>query len=297
MAFPTIPTVAGGRVLFSTEADTTTGRTFPNLSSLTKSAGDLLLAIIYCYQTGGSSGTAFSSWGAGFSEFADLSTIGQDGFGCAYKISDGTEAGTFNVTQATPSGHAAMMLLCIPGAALSAPEVGAIVRGTSTAANPASLSPSWGAADTLWIAVAGAGETGTGGTFTGLGASPTNYSGDVLSGISADAVGGSQIGAGFRQLNAASEDAATWTLDTSNAKNAAIVIAVRPGPATAFVTASDTALSMSDSLARTATHPRAVSDTAAAMSDSINATKILATPGLPRLSSRRRAAHRFMTIR
>jgi hypothetical protein len=232
MAFPDIPTVGAGRLLFSTEADTTTGRTFPDLSSLTKNAGDLLLAFIYVYQSGGASNAFFSSWGASFTELFDLGSLGQHGMGGAYKWSTGAETGTFNVTQATPSGHAAMCLMSIPGAhASTVPEQTALAAGTSSAANPAALSPSWGAEDTLWIALAGAGETGTGGTFDGITAAPTNYANLGVSSISADAVGGAQIGASFRQLNTASEDVGTYTLDVSNAKNTAVVVAVRPAPA------------------------------------------------------------------
>lgn len=232
MAFPDIPTVGAGRVLTAVQANTTAARTFPNLSSLTKNAGDLLLAFVAAYQSS-TLAASFSSWGASFTEFFD--TAGGSStilLGGAYKVSDGTETGTFTVTQNTTiTGHAAMLLMSIPNAHRTVPpEAGTVVFGTTSAANPASLSPSWGTDDTLWISLAGIGETSTGGTFTGLATSPTNYSGDVLSSISADAVGGVQIGVGFRQLNTASEDIGTWSLDTSNARNAAVAIAVRSQP-------------------------------------------------------------------
>lgn len=232
MAFPDIPTVGAGRVLTAIQANTTAARTFPNLSSLTKNAGELLIAIVAGYQTTAASGAAWGTWGASFTEFIDQAVASNMTIGAAYKFSSGSETGTFTVTQAaTITGHAAMILMSIPGAHPSTPpEATAIASGTTTAADPASLSPSWGSDDTLWISVGAAGETGTGGTFTGLGASPTNYSGDVESSISADAVGGTQIGVGFRQLTGASENAAGWTLDTSNARNASLVIAVRPAP-------------------------------------------------------------------
>ena len=69
MAFPTIPTAGAGRVLVANQADTSATRTFPSLTGLTKSAGDLLIAIIYC--TSQSLVCRLFSWGGGFTEFAD----------------------------------------------------------------------------------------------------------------------------------------------------------------------------------------------------------------------------------
>ena len=230
MAFPTIPTAAAGRVLTNVQADTTATRTFPNLSSLTKVSGDLLLAIIVAYQSSVTN-TAFSSWGAGFTEFFDSSTSTTMALGGAYKWSDGTEAGTFSVTQAaTITGHAAMILLAIPGAhASTVPEANGRADGTSAAADPASFNPAgWDTEDTLWLAIGGSGETSTTGSFTGIAGPPANYGDGVQTGISADVVGGVEGAVAFRQLNAASEDVGTRSVDVSNARNAAIVVAVRP---------------------------------------------------------------------
>lgn len=231
MAFPTIPTVAAGRVLTGVQADTTATRTFPSLSGLTKNSGDLLIAIVVAYQ-GSLTSNIWSSWGGGFTEVKDIGVATQHNVGIAYKWSTGSETGTFSATQAaTITGHAAFILLSIPGAhATTPPEVSAaLATGTSAAADPAALDPAgWAAEDTLWIAVRGSGETSTTGSFTGLGAAPTNYTDSAQTGISADAVGGVEAGTSFRQLNASSEDVPAGTTDTSNARNMAIVIAVRP---------------------------------------------------------------------
>jgi hypothetical protein len=158
--------------------------------------------------------------------------------GMAYKWSTGSETGTIAVTQAaTVTGDAVMFILSIPGAhATTPPEHTAIANGTSSAANPAALVPSWGADDTLWIALGGCGETSTTGSFTGIGSTaPTNYSNLVGTGISQDAVGGCDAAVAFRQNNTASEDVATFSaFDTSQARNSAIVIAVRPLPKSEF---------------------------------------------------------------
>lgn len=231
MAFPTIPTVAGGRLLTTVQANTTATRTFPNLSSLTKNAGDLLIAIVVGYQSSLTSGI-FGTWGAGFTEIRDIGVASQHCVGVAYKISDGTETGTFTVTQAgTVTGHAAMILMSIPGAhASTAPEVSAaLATGTAAAANPAALDPAgWAAEDTLWIAVGASGETSTTGSYTGIASAPANYTDYADTGISGDVVGGVEAAVAFRQLNGASEDVGTFSVDTSNARNAALVIAVRP---------------------------------------------------------------------
>lgn len=230
MTFPTIPTVAAGRVLTTFQANTTSPRTFPNLSSLTKNSGDLLIAIIAVYQS--TTVPCFSSWGGSFTEFVDAGTASTISIGAAYKWSTGSETGTFTVAQATTiTGHASMILMSIPGAhATTPPEGGSYASGTG-AANPAAFNPSgWDVEDTLWIAVGANGETATTGSWTGLATSPTNFSGDVLTTLSGDAVGTMHAGVGFRQNAVASEDVGAWSGDTSNARDAAIVIAVRPAP-------------------------------------------------------------------
>lgn len=235
MAFPTIPTVAAGRVLFTNQADTSGTRTFPNLSSLTKNAGDLLIAIIITYQS--STNPQFSSWGGGFTEFSDQGSSSTLGIGIAYKWSTGSETGTFNVTQAaTITGHASMCLLSIPGAhASTPPEAGTKADGTTGAADPGSFDPAgWAAEDTLWIAVAGSGMTSGTSTWTATGTTaPANYANRADSNTTDNStVGQTEIAVAFRQLNASSEDVGTAGVDTSNARNSALVIAVRPAAAT-----------------------------------------------------------------
>lgn len=235
MAFPTIPTVAAGRVLTAVQADTVATRTFPSLSSLTKNSGDRLIAICIAYQSSAAAGAVFSGWGGGFTEIADLGgTTANMSIGVAEKVSTGSETGTFSVTQAaTITGHAVMILMSIAGAhATTASEVSAIVNGTAAAADPAAFDPAgWAAEDTLWIAVGASGETSLTGSFTGVAAAPTNYTSLAQTGISADVIGGADGAVAFRQLNAASEDVGAFSVDVSNARNSAAVIAVRPAPA------------------------------------------------------------------
>lgn len=228
MTTPTIPTVAGGRVLTAVQADTTGARTFPSLSGLTKNSGDLLIAICIAYQSTAAGG--FSAWGAGFTEFKDLGSTTNTVIGMAYKWSTGLETGTFTVTEgATITGHAVMILLSIPAAHLtSPPEAAALAVGTTAFSASPALTPSWGAEDTLWIAIGSDAETATTGSFDGLTAGPSAWTDVALTGISADVVGGIQGGVAFHGENIASLAAPAWTGDVSQARNAATVLGIRP---------------------------------------------------------------------
>jgi hypothetical protein len=236
VAFPTIPT--GGRVL-TTNIDGTGTRTFPDLSGLTKNSGDLIIALIAAYQSsagaGVPGGTVFSAWGASLTEFCDQMTTNTStmAIGAAYKWSDGVETGTFTVDQAaTITGGASLVLLSIPGTHLSTPpEAGNVADGTGAAADPGSFDPAgWASEDNLWISVVCSGMTNAGGAWTATGtAAPTNYTDRIDSNRADDStVGRVEIAVAFRQLAAASEDVGTAGVDVSNARNSALVIAVRP---------------------------------------------------------------------
>jgi hypothetical protein len=231
MAFPTTPTTGASRLLTTNQLDSSSTRTFPSLTSLTKNSGDLLIAIVYAYQTTTAGGSIWGSWGGSLTEFVDIGGSTNGTFGAAYKWSTGSETGTFTAAQAgTITGDASMILMSIPGAhATSPPEATAIASGTAAAADPASLSPSWGADDTLWIAVHGNGMTNISGAWTGITAAPTNYTDFVETGAAdTSTIGDCEAAVAFRPLNASSEDVGGFTTDLSNARNHAFVIAVRP---------------------------------------------------------------------
>lgn len=237
MAFPVIPTEAAGRVLGNNQANTTATRTFPDLSGLTKNSGDLLIAIVFAYQTSTGTNAAFSGWTAGWTEFGDRATSTTCAIGAAYKWSTGSETGTISVTQAaTITGHASTVLLSIPGAhATTPPEMGTSATGTGTAASPAFNPTGWDVEDTLWIAVNANGMTNATGSWTANNSAPTNYTGYFGTAPPDSSVVGQVAGAvAFRQIAAASENAGTFTQDTSNARNTATTIAVRPAPAAAL---------------------------------------------------------------
>lgn len=235
MAFPTIPTVAAGRVLTLNQLNTTATRTFPALSGLTKNAGDLLIAIIVAYQTSTGTNAAFSGWSGGFTEFHDSATSTTLAIGMAYKWSDGTETAAPTVTQAgTITGDASMILLSIPGAhTTTPPEAGSRASGTTAGADPASFDPAgWASEDTLWISVIGNGMTNASGSWTGTDATaPTNFTNRVdTNAADTSTIGDVEAAVSFRQQNASAQDVAAAPGDLSNARNAAVVIAVRPLP-------------------------------------------------------------------
>lgn len=228
--FPQIPTTAGSRILFTLNTAGGATKTFPNLSSLTKNLGDLLIAIAVEYD-GNSTNAEFSAWGGSFTEFADQAGTATMAIGAGYKWSTGAETGTFTVTTAdTTANDSVMILMSIPGAHRTTPPE-ASTMSTSASQPPAvasALNPSgWGTENTLWIAVGGSGETSISGTYTGIASAPANYTGYADSGITADVVGGVEAAVSFRQLAAASEAPGAWTGDTSNARGAALVIGVR----------------------------------------------------------------------
>ena len=252
MAFPTVPTAAASTVLTGKQANTTATRTFPSLSGLTKNSGDLLIAIVVAYQTSTGTNAAFSGWTGGFTEFHDSATSTTMAIGCAYKWSTGSETGTFAVTQAgTITGQAGLIVMAIPGAhATSPPEAGGRASSTNSNSNPGSLAPSWGAEDTLWIALSGVGETSTGGSFQGNIGGPSGWTDYVETGVTQDVVGGLGAAVAFLQANATSEDPPTFNTDASNARWGAITIAVRPAMVQTF---GDASLSVTGSLSATGT--------------------------------------------
>jgi hypothetical protein len=227
VTFPTIPTVAANRVVAGVQANTTATRSFPSIAGMDRTAGNLLIAICIAYQTSTGTDAAFSNWSAGWNEFHDSATSTTMAIGMAYRWATGSDTAPVVTQAGTITGHAAMIVLSIPGAhATTPPEAGG--RSSAVTCDADIFDPSWGTEDTLWIAVGGSGETGTGGSYTGITAAPTNYTNFANTGMSADAVGAVEGAVGFLQLNAASEDPGAFTNDTSNARAGAVVIAVRP---------------------------------------------------------------------
>jgi hypothetical protein len=72
-----------------------------------------------------------------------------------YRTADGSEGASVTVTTSVSNACAYVTKRITGQHASSAPEAGTAASSNSTNPDPPSLSPSWGAEDTLWVAVEG----------------------------------------------------------------------------------------------------------------------------------------------
>lgn len=211
MAFPTItaPTV-------TQIASSMTSMTVNLPGSI--SAGDLLLAWVSVRNQG--TWTLPSGW----------TQLGQKlGGGSAsqltvfYKVATGSEGASAAWTASAGTTAVWQVVKVSNWHGTTTPEISAGASGDATAANPDSLTPSWGADDSLWIALAGH-AAGSAAAFT---AGPSGYSSFQNNGASS---GGSacSVASAYKTANTTSEDPGVFTAGGSNRFWAAFTIAVRP---------------------------------------------------------------------
>lgn len=204
MAFPAVAAING-----SVEQYNPTEHTVDLPANI--SAGDLLIVIFCCYLT--ASITFPEGWTELFQGAGGILVR----FGACYRVADGEEGATITVTTATNvcSAHNSYRITGYS----STPEVGTMATAASTTPDPPSLSPTWGAKDTLWLAVQG--------NYVGweITAYPTNYT----DGRNDRTFGVYKVGiaSARRELNAESDDPATFTQGTSS-QWAANTIAIKP---------------------------------------------------------------------
>lgn len=184
-------------------------------------SGDLLIALIE--ERNNATFTAGGATPTGWTALAS-----QQGGGSAgnlriwYRIADGTEGSSATWT-ASITSTAVWQTYRITGWHGTTPPEVTTTNGDATAANPPSLTPSWGAADTLWLAIAGH----TAASTAAWSAGPTSYSGFQNDGASS---GGSacSLASTYRQLNASSEDPGAFTVSGSNRFWTSATIGIRP---------------------------------------------------------------------
>lgn len=144
--------------------------------------------------------------------------------GSYYRIADGTEDGvTVDFVTAGAVKAVAHVYRHSAWHGTTPPEVGIAATGSSTTPDSPNLIPSWGAVDTGWLAL-----TGTGAGNPTVSAYPTSYTNgndDAAGGASSSAIGSAR-----RELNAASDDPAVFTLSAS-AVWVAQTLAIRPAAA------------------------------------------------------------------
>lgn len=139
-----------------------------------------------------------------------------------YKISDGSEGATETWTAGTGSTATWLVIKVANWDGTSAPEVSK-TSGDVSAADPPSLTPSWGSADTLWIAAAGHSAA----TNAAWSAGPSGYSDFTISGVSAGGASTS-LATATLQTTASSEDPGAYTVSGSNRWWAAMTVGVEP---------------------------------------------------------------------
>lgn len=141
------------------------------------------------------------------------------------------EIGATSMTVTTTGGSvkAAIRVLRITGHhTTSAPEISADATGASTTPDPTSLSPSWGAEDTLWIWMGG----WEGEQTSPPAANPTNYLniGGANSGTAGAIETNCRVATAERDLNTVSEDPGSVTISVTD-DWIAWVVGIRPAPA------------------------------------------------------------------
>ncbi len=214
MAFPQVPTSNGG-------VDST-GLTTSHTVNLPASiaADDLILAYFTC------DGDPTITWpDASWVSIGVLDAGGTGNSGqVRYRIADGTEGASITVTTSVAENSAHQTYRITGWHGTTAPEFASSSWGSTANPNPPSLTPSWGAEDTLWFASV---EINSG--EVSISVFPANYG----NGVTRDSTGGfsgTTLGVSRRELNATSDDPGTFTISASHFC-AAHTLAVRPGTA------------------------------------------------------------------
>ena len=169
-------------------------------------AGEILMIVI----AAGSAATA-SGWSALISN--DITVL--------WKVATGSEGATVTVTTSGSTVYAAVAYRISNGQSVEAGSA----SGTSTNPDPPSLSPTWGAAKTLWFAAAESIPTSPGGT-NQISAFPSGYT-NTQNIIGSDGTFSQRLGTCENQIEAATENPGTFTLNSSRPWMA-VTIAVRP---------------------------------------------------------------------
>jgi len=203
MAFPVVAAVNGGY-----EAEASTEHTVNLPADI--GAGDLLLVFF------GSDGVPTITFPEGWTELFQESN-GNVTLGAWYRVADGEEGATITVTTSVSemASHNSYRITGYSGT----PEISLRGTGSSTIPNPRSLTPTWGAKDTLWFAVEG---NDSNPTVTDYPADYTDGRNDVYDGF-----GGCGVGSARRELNAESEDPGVFTISGSE-EWVTVTIAIRP---------------------------------------------------------------------
>lgn len=216
MSFPTIFSTA---VSNTTPNNTTSAVTLP--ASI--AAGDLIIGFVASDAAAGA-----MTWPSPWVKILDHAGTGFV-LSVGYLIASGGET-TVAVTHTNErSNHIAARIKAAEWHGTTPPEVNAAVTGLSGTPNPGSLTPSWGALDTLWVAFFGCDDFSVPFPVT---AWPTNYDNNQVSANTSTSAG--DVAMASRGLNAASADPGSFTMTVSEDWSA-FTLAVRPLQSTSIV--------------------------------------------------------------
>lgn len=206
MSFPNLASITTG----DCAASTTRTLTLP--ASI--ASGNQLLAISSVGQS------MAHTWPAGWVEMVDTG-----GVSFAYRQADGTEGGSINVTTAAAARASVFLVAKFTGGTFQIPEQAGATFSNTAAADCPNLTPSFGALDTLWIALAAHNNRGS-----TIGASwPTNYASNQTEVISTIETLGGGIQFATYNLNAASENPAAYPILGVAGRACTIAIALSGG--------------------------------------------------------------------
>ncbi|KKN50679.1 hypothetical protein LCGC14_0630280 [marine sediment metagenome] len=214
MAFPVVSSRAQQAFTISTTVHAVT-------MPATVDSGDLLLVFFVCDRT--FTVTTPSGWTNLFN-----TTVGSDiRYNGYYKIADGTEDST-TVDFVTSSSNLAVAdtYRITSWHGTTPPEVGTSATGTDANPDPPSLSPSWGAEDTLFLALMGIDDGGA--ASITISAYPTSYTDGAFLVANAADIASVCLASARRELNAASDDPGTFTASLSTEGWVAQTMAIRP---------------------------------------------------------------------
>jgi hypothetical protein len=158
---------------------------------------------------------------SGWTQLFDLAVTPAPQFACYYRVCDGSEGTTLAITT---SASIIRHYACYRITGYSSPPESATTQGSGSSGavvDPPSLSPSWGAKDTLWFAVGSAENA-----ISNLSGTPTSYSNTI-----GDAT--PHLSSSERQNNTATENPSAYTINNTASWGAATV-AVQPASATGY---------------------------------------------------------------
>jgi hypothetical protein len=178
-------------------------------------AGSDLLIVMLSHRD---TGNGAASWPSGWTVLYSITNSNMVGE-IAYKVDDGTTGGTINVTTVA-SVQSAHCSYRIRGRTGNPEQANNAPASTSANMDPPSLSPSWGADNTLWLACAAWNQDNNLNDPT----YPANYSNGFAYHSNNNQA---SMASCQRALNAASEDPAALVY-TSNRRYVAATVGIRP---------------------------------------------------------------------